>query len=63
MQNCNPIEDFWANFLNLTRLHYQLLSPQKPRSRSSREQLLIKQILEDTNAKSVAFINPVIKLV
>ena len=37
----NPIEDFCANFLNFTRLHYQLLSPQRPRSRSSREQLLI----------------------
>ena len=42
LQNCKPIEEFCVNFLNLTRLHYQLLSPQRPRSRSSRVQLLIE---------------------
>ena len=45
LQNCKPIEEFCVNVLNLTRLHYQLLSPQRPRSRSSRHarvQLLIE---------------------
>ena len=41
LQNCNPIKDFCANFINLIRLHYQLLNPQRPRSRSSKAQLLI----------------------
>ena len=35
------MEDFCANFLNLAKFYYQPLSPQRPRSRSSREQLLI----------------------
>ena len=42
LQNCKPVEEFCVNFLNLTGLHYQLLSPQRPRSRSSRVQLLIE---------------------
>ena len=41
LQNCNPMENVCANFINLIRLHYQLLSPQRPRSRSSRAQRLI----------------------
>ena len=61
------LEDFGANFLSLTGLHYQLPSPQIPHSRSSREQLKLslqfKQVLEDTNAKSMAFTNTVMKLV
>ena len=40
-RDCNPVEDFCANFLNLTRLNYRMVSPQKPRSRSLRKQLLI----------------------